>query len=467
MKYRIESDSLGEVKVPAAAYYGVQTQRAIENFDISRIKVSDYRELVKALGIVKLAAARANYALGLLPKDIFQAMEAACQRIIDGEFDKEFPVDLIQGGAGTSTNMNANEVIANIALESMGKERGDYKTISPNDHANLSQSTNDAYPTSLKVAFIYSNIELIKHLEGLIASFRTKGKEFASILKMGRTEMQDAVPMTVGQEFEAFAATLSEEVDRLNQNAKLFQEINMGATAIGTGINSTPGYAELVTSKLSEIMGMTFIKASNLIEATPDTGSYVIYSSALKRLAVKLSKISNDLRLLSSGPRCGFNEINLPSLQPGSSIMPGKVNPVVPEMVSEVCYKVIGNDLTVTFAAEAGQLQLNAMEPVIAEAILESITYLCRAMDTLSQKCVDGITANVDVCRNMVMNSIGLVTALNPYIGYKNSAMIAKEALATGKGVYDLVLEHNILAKDKLDEILDPENMIAPHPFEK
>ena len=282
---------------------------------------------------------------------------------------------------------------------------------------------------------------------------------------MGRTEMQDAVPMTLGQEFEAFAANLTEEVERLNQMARFFQEINMGATAIGTGINAAPGYAELVTSKLSAIVGMDFIKATNLIEATPDTGSYVIYSSALKRLAVKLSKISNDLRLLSSGPRCGFNEINLPALQPGSSIMPGKVNPVVPEMVNEVCYKVIGNDLTVTMAAEAGQLQLNAMEPVIAEAILESITYLQRAMDTLVEKCVDGITANEDVCHNLVMNSIGLVTALNPYIGYKNSAMIAKEALKTGKGVYELVLEHNILPKEKLDEILDPENMIAPHPY--
>ena len=467
MKYRIESDSIGELKVPSTAYYGVQTQRAIDNFDISRIKVSDYTQLVKALGIVKLAAARANYALGLLPKDIFKAVEDACKRVIAGEFDKEFPVDLIQGGAGTSTNMNANEVIANIALETLGKERGDYKTVSPNDHINLSQSTNDAYPTALKVAFIHSNVELIKHLQGLIESFHRKGQEFANILKMGRTEMQDAVPMTLGQEFEAFAENLREEVTRLNQMAKLFQEINMGATAIGTGINATPGYAELVTTKLTELMGMEFIKASNLVEATPDTGSYVIYSSALKRLAVKLSKISNDLRLLSSGPRCGFNEINLPSLQPGSSIMPGKVNPVVPEMVNEVCYKVIGNDLTVTFAAEAGQLQLNAMEPVIAEAILESITYLSRAMDALSQKCVDGITANEDVCHDLVMKSIGIVTALNPYIGYKNSAMIAKEALKTGKGVYELVLEHKVLPKEKLDEILDPQNMIEPHPFDK
>ncbi|MDD4819946.1 MAG: aspartate ammonia-lyase [Flavobacteriales bacterium] len=467
MKYRIESDSIGEMKVPSTAYYGVQTQRAIDNFDISRIKVSDYPEMVKALGIVKLAAARANYALGLLPKDIFKAVEDACKRVIAGEFDKEFPVDLIQGGAGTSTNMNANEVIANIALESLGKERGDYKSVSPNDHINLSQSTNDAYPTALKVTFIHSNIELIKHLQCLIDSFHRKGQEFANILKMGRTEMQDAVPMTLGQEFEAFAENLREEVTRLNQMAKLFQEINMGATAIGTGINATPGYAELVTTKLTELMGMEFIKASNLVEATPDTGSYVIYSSALKRLAVKLSKISNDLRLLSSGPRCGFNEINLPSLQPGSSIMPGKVNPVVPEMVNEVCYKVIGNDLTVTFAAEAGQLQLNAMEPVIAEAILESITYLSRAMDALSQKCVDGITANEDVCHDLVMKSIGIVTALNPYIGYKNSAMIAKEALKTGKGVYELVLEHKVLPKEKLDEILVPENMIEPHPFGK
>lgn len=463
MEFRQESDLLGELNVPKDAYYGVQTQRAINNFKISNQHLSSYPEFIKALGLVKKAAALTNFTLGELPEPIYKAIDQACDEVINGKFDLEFPIDMIQGGAGTSVNMNANEVIANRALEILGHPKGAYQFCSPNDHVNLSQSTNDAYPTSIKLALYLMNAKLVAQLEKAVAAFRAKGLEFADILKMGRTQLQDAVPMTLGQEFEAFAATLEEDISKLNNNALLFVEINMGATAIGTGINAPLGYSKLCAENLAKISGIPFIAAPNLIEATPDTGSYVIYSSAMKRMAVKLSKICNDLRLLSSGPRAGLYEINLPPMQPGSSIMPGKVNPVIPEVVNQVCYKVIGNDLTVTFAAEAGQLQLNVMEPVLCHAIMENIHFLGNALETLVEKCVLGITANREVCLNMVKNSIGIVTALNPYIGYKNSTMIAKEALETGKSVYDLVLAHGILSQEKLDEILDPKNMLAPH----
>lgn len=465
--YRIESDLLGELNVPKNAYYGVQTQRAIDNFFISGTKMSDYPEFIKAIAYVKLAAAQTNNTLGLLDDKIFNAIKQACEEVIDGKLHDQFPVDMIQGGAGTSVNMNANEVLANRALEIMGFEKGDYIHCYPNDHLNLSQSTNDVYPTTVKLAVIRMNHTLIKHLEKLIKAFREKGQEFKDVIKMGRTQLQDAVPMTLGQEFEAFAATLDEEIARLNNNVNLFLEINMGGTAIGTGLNAPKGYQKLCAENLAKLTNENFTSAGNLVEATPDTGAFVIYSSALKRMAVKLSKICNDLRLLSSGPRAGLNEINLPPMQPGSSIMPGKVNPVIPEVVNQVCFKVIGNDLTVTFAAEAGQLQLNVMEPVITASIIESIVFMQRALDTLTNKCIKGITANKEVCKNMVMNSIGIVTALNPYIGYKNSTKIAKEALETGKSVYDLVLEHGILSKEKLDEILDPENMLSSHDFVK
>ena len=461
--YRIESDLLGDLQVPAEAYYGVQTQRAIDNFHITGSKMSDFPEFVRAVACVKLAAAQTNNELGLLSKELLSPIETACKELIDGKLHCQFPVDMIQGGAGTSVNMNANEVIANRVLELLGHKKGEYQYCSPNDHINCSQSTNDAYPTTIKLAVIKMNESLVKHLSQLIDAFRQKGKEFAEVIKMGRTQLQDAVPMTLGQEFEAFAATLEEEISRLNNLSKLFLEINMGGTAIGTGLNAPAGDPKLCAEKLAKITGEDFVPASNLVEATPDTGSYVMYSSALKRMAVKLSKICNDLRLLSSGPRAGLNEINLPPMQPGSSIMPGKVNPVIPEVVNQVCFKVIGNDLTVTFAAEAGQLQLNVMEPVICQAIMESIVFLERALDTLREKCIVGITANKEVCLNMVKNSIGIVTALNPYIGYKNSTKIAKEALQTGKSVYDLVLEHELLSKDKLDQILDPKNMLESH----
>ncbi|OJV54371.1 MAG: aspartate ammonia-lyase [Bacteroidetes bacterium 43-16] len=463
MEFRQESDLLGELNVPKDAYYGVQTQRAINNFKISNQHLSSYPEFIKALGLVKKAAALTNFTLGELPQDIYTAIDQACDEVINGKFDQEFPIDMIQGGAGTSVNMNANEVIANRALEILGHPKGAYQYCSPNDHVNLSQSTNDAYPTAIKLALYLMNEKLVEKLENAVSAFRAKGLEFSDILKMGRTQLQDAVPMTLGQEFEAFAATLEEDISKLNNNALLFVEINMGATAIGTGINAPIGYSKLCAQNLADISGIPFIAAPNLIEATPDTGSYVIYSSAMKRMAVKLSKICNDLRLLSSGPRAGLYEINLPPMQPGSSIMPGKVNPVIPEVVNQVCYKVIGNDLTVTFAAEAGQLQLNVMEPVLCHSIMENINFLGNALVTLVEKCVVGITANKEVCLNMVKNSIGIVTALNPYIGYKNSTKIAKEALETGKSVYDLVLEHQLLSQEKLDEILDPKNMLAPH----
>lgn len=463
MNYRKESDLLGELQVPANAYYGVQTQRAIENFKISGQTLSSYPEFIRALAWVKKGAAMTNHSFGLLNDELYQNILLACEELAAGKYDAEFPIDMIQGGAGTSVNMNANEVIANIVLEKMGKEKGDYTHCSPNDHINLSQSTNDAYPTAIKLALLQMNEKLVEKLASIVKAFRAKGEEFQDVIKMGRTQLQDAVPMTLGQEFEAFAATLEEDVERLNNNAKLFVEVNMGATAIGTGLNAPLGYAKKCAENLADITGYPIVSAPNLVEATPDTGSYVIYSSAMKRLAVKLSKICNDLRLLSSGPRAGLYEINLPPMQPGSSIMPGKVNPVIPEVVNQVCYKIIGNDLTVTFAAEAGQLQLNVMEPVLSHAIMENIQFLCNALDTLREKCVVGITANKEVCLNMVKNSIGIVTALNPALGYKTSTAIAKEALETGKSVYDLVLEKNLLSEKELNDLLDPKNMLQSH----
>jgi len=459
---RSEHDLLGDREVPNEVYYGVQTLRAIENFNISGVTLNFHPVIIQALAMVKMAAAKTNNELGLLSKPVTDAIVQACSEIINGKLHTHFIVDMIQGGAGTSTNMNANEVIANRALEILGYEKGDYKYCHPNNHVNLSQSTNDAYPTSVKIALILANQKLIEVLKELIQSFHNKAKEFSQIIKMGRTQLQDAVPMTMGQEFEAYAVTLGEEVERLEQNVKLFLEVNMGATAIGTGINSHPDYSKKVVAHLRDITKMEIVLAHNLVEATQDTGAFVMYSSAVKRLAVKLSKICNDLRLLSSGPRTGINEINLPPMQPGSSIMPGKINPVIPEVVNQIAFKVIGNDLTVTIAAEAGQLQLNVFEPVIVESLFESIEMLKNGMMTLKQKCVDGITANEDRCRTLVENSIGLVTALNPVLGYEISTQLAKEALDKNKGVYELVLEKKLLSKEELDDLLKPENMIKP-----
>jgi len=459
---RTEHDLLGDREVPYEYYYGVQTLRALENFNISGISLAQFPVLIEALAMVKKAAAKANFDLGILSKPVSDAIAQACGEIINGKYHAQFVVDMIQGGAGTSTNMNANEVIANRALEIHGYEKGEYKYCHPNNHVNLSQSTNDTYPTALKIALIESNQSLTNVLQSLVTAFEQKGKEFAHILKMGRTQLQDAVPMTLGQTFDAFAATLSEEIKRLEENAKLFLEVNMGGTAIGTGINADPEYSEKVIEYLCDITGFDIRLASNLVEATQDTGAFVMYSSAIKRLAVKLSKISNDLRLLSSGPRAGLNEINLPAMQPGSTIMPGKVNPVIPEVVNQIAFKVIGNDLTVTLAAEAGQLELNVMEPIIVQSLFESIEMLKNGMETFSHRCIKGITSNEERCRGVVGYSIGLVTALNPVLGYEVCTELAREALETNRGVSDLVLEKNLLTKEQLDELLLPENMIKP-----
>jgi len=461
-KTRTEHDLLGDKQIPHEYYYGIQTQRAIENFDISEVKLSFYPLLVNALAMVKMAAARANHELGLLEDDTADAIVQACHEILNGKYHNYFAVDMFQGGAGTSTNMNANEVIANKALQILGFERGEYQHCHPNSHVNLSQSTNDAYPTAVHIALINSNKKLVRVLFNLVASFKRKGEEFARVIKMGRTQLQDAVPMTLGQEFEAYAVTLEAEVERLTHNANLFLEVNMGATAIGTGINADPDYSGKVIAHLREITGLDIIQARNLVEATQDTSAFIMYSSAVKRLAIKLSKICNDLRLLSSGPRAGLNEINLPPMQPGSSIMPGKVNPVIPEVVNQIAFKVMGNDLTVSLAVEAGQLQLNVMEPVIVQSLFESIEMLKNGMDTLMRRCIDGITANEERCREYVMNSIALVTALNPVLGYEISTQVAKQALETGRGVYEIVVEKGLLSKEELDELLIPENMLRP-----
>lgn len=464
---RLEHDLLGDKKIPVEYYFGVQTMRAMENFHISRVRLCMFPAFVKALAVVKEAAAEANYELGLLPATLKDAIVEACEDIKSGKMHEHFVVDMVQGGAGTSTNMNTNEVIANRALEIMGYERGDYKHCHPNNHVNLSQSTNDAYPTSVRIALLYKTRDITDSLKYLVDAFRAKGEEFKDVIKMGRTQMQDAVPMTLGQEFEAYAATLHEEIERLEHNARLFLEVNMGATAIGTGINSDPDYTHLCIKHLRDITGMPIVAAGNMIEATNDTGAFIMYSSAVKRMAVKLSKISNDLRILSSGPRTGFNEINLPPMQPGSTIMPGKVNPVIPEVVNQIAFKVIGNDLTVTLAVEAAQLELNAMEPIIVHSLFESIEMLINGMNTLRDKCIVGITANKEHCKAMVYNSIGLITALNPYLGYEVSTEIAKEALEGNKGVYDLVLEHKLMSQEELDNVLLPENMVKPRKFKK
>ncbi len=460
---RDEHDLLGGRLVPYEYYYGIQTMRAMENFNISGVTINFYPNLIKAIVMIKKAAAFANFELGFLNKTIFDAIVQACDEIISGRYQFHFVVDMIQGGAGTSTNMNANEVIANRALEIMGHDKGQYGFCHPNNHVNLSQSTNDAYPTAIKIALIYSNDSLILDLEKLIGAFKNKSREFAHVIKMGRTQLQDAVPMTLGQTFEVYAISLDEEVQRLEENAKLLLEVNMGGTAIGTGINADPKYSSKVIKHLRKISQLPVVNAKNLVEATQDTGSYVMYSSAIKRLAIKLSKISNDLRLLSSGPRTGINEINLPAVQPGSSIMPGKVNPVIPEVVNQIAFKVIGNDLTVSLAAEAGQLELNVMEPVIVQSLFESIEMLKNGISTLRTKCVIGITANEAHCKEMVENSIGIITALNPVLGYEVSSKLAKEALETNQGVYQLALKNKLLTKKELDFLLSPEHMIKPY----
>jgi len=464
---RVEHDLLGEREVPAERYYGIQTLRALENFDITGIPISHYPRLIHSLAHIKKAAALANRDLGLLPLHIADAIARACDEIIAGKYHSEFVVDVIQGGAGTSTNMNANEVIANRAIEILGHEKGRYDVIHPLNHVNMSQSTNDVYPTALRLTLSQKMDGLMREMEGLRQALALKGTEFADMIKMGRTQLQDAVPMTLGQEFGAWAVMVGEDVERVREAQALIREINMGATAIGTGLNAHPDYAALVTQKLQELSGVPVIMSKNLVEATQDAGAYVQLSGVLKRVAVKLSKICNDLRLLSSGPRAGLHEINLPPMAPGSSIMPGKVNPIIPEVVNQVAFEVIGNDLTVTMAAEAGQLELNVMEPVIAYNLFTSLDVLGRACRTLTEHCIQGITANREVCRRMVENSIGLVTALNPLLGYEKSTEIASEALTTGRSVYEIVLEKGYLTQAKLDDVLSPGNMTRPRYIHK
>ena len=453
---RTEHDLLGNLDVPADAYYGVQTARALENFKISGVELRLYPDFIKALALVKLAAARANADCGVLDRGILKGIEGACQELLEGKLHDEFRLDVVQGGAGTSTNMNANEVIANRALELMGHRKGEYKFCDPHDHVNLSQSTNDAYPTALHVGIVLGNMRLVAAVNELIAAFKAKGREFADVVKMGRTQLQDAVPMTLGQEFTAFGETLAGEVRALQAVQRVLCEINMGGTAIGTGLNAPAGYAEQCTKHLAEVTGTEMYLAPDLIEATQDTQAFVLYSACMKSLAIKLSKVCNDLRLLSSGPRCGLREINLPPKQPGSSIMPGKVNPVIPEVVNMVCFRVIGSDLTVTMAAESGQLQLNVFEPVIAACIFEAQTMFINAARTLRVHCVDGITANREVCAHYVDYSIGTVTALNPVIGYDRSTELAAEAMRTGRGILDLIREKKVLTEAQIAAVLDP-----------
>ena len=461
---RTEEDLLGAREVPLEAYWGIHTLRAMENFQISGSVVGDEEAFVRGMVQVKKASALANSDLGALDPEVAGAIVWACDQVLVAErcLD-QFPVDQFQGGAGTSVNMNTNEVIANLALEYLGYAKGRYDIINPNDHVNKSQSTNDAYPTGFRLGLFALVGSLIEELERLIAAMRAKGAELVHVLKMGRTQLQDAVPMSLGQEFEAFAVLLEEEVSRLHNNAALLLEVNLGATAIGTGLNTPPDYQSTVVGRLREITGLDIRGAHDLLEATSDTGAYVSMHAAIKLLAVKLSKICNDLRLLSSGPRAGLGEIRLPERQAGSSIMPAKVNPVIPEVVNQVCFKVMGNDVALTFAAEAGQLQLNVMEPVIAQAIFESINLLTRGMSTLRELCVVGIEANEEVCRRNVLDSIGIVTYLNPVIGHHNGDLVGRECARSGRSVREVVLEMGLLEESVLDEILSPENLLRPH----
>jgi len=460
---RTEHDQLGDRAVPAQAYYGVHTLRALENFAITGTPISIYPDLVMALACVKQAAAIANSELGLLDERRATAIRLACEEVREGKLFDEFVVDVIQGGAGTSSNMNANEVICNRALELLGHAKGEYQHLHPLDHVNLSQSTNDVYPTAVKLALQFGIRRLLDDMKLLRQAFEAKALEFADVLKVGRTQLQDAVPMTLGQEFSTYAVMLGEDEQRLAEAATLICEINLGATAIGTGINAHPDYARLVTLRLAELSNVSFIVSPNLVEATQDAGSFVQLSGVLKRIAVKLSKTCNDLRLLSSGPRAGIGEIFLPAVQAGSSIMPGKVNPVVPEVVNQIAFEVIGNDITVTMAAEAGQLQLNAFEPIIAHSLFKSIQHLGAGCRTLAERCVRGIVANRSRARRLLDESTALVTALNPFIGYARASEIAAEALATGAKVYDLVLEKKLMTREQLDEILRPEVLTTPH----
>jgi aspartate ammonia-lyase len=458
---RIESDSLGTVTLPESALYGVHTARAAENFPITGVLLNHFPELIQSLGMTKKAAAVANMEFGVLDNRIGGAISRACDRVIAGEAHADFIVDMLQGGAGTSTNMNANEVIANLALRELQKPNGDYALIHPNDHVNLSQSTNDVYPTAVRLTMIRTVPSLVIELEALKASLLAKAVEFHDIIKVGRTQLMDAVPMRLGHEFRAFAVTVGEDIERLREMGNLLREINLGGTAIGTGINTPAGYSEAVIARLSIISGEKLVAAGDLIEATSDMGAFVMFSGVLKRIAVKLSKICNDLRLLNSGPRAGFGEIKLPAVQAGSSIMPGKVNPVIPEVINQIAYQVIGNDLTVTMASEAGQLQLNAMEPVIVFNILQSMRMLSRGMKVLREKCIVGIEADAERCQELLDHSLVAVTAINPYIGYVEASRVAKEALKTRRSIREVVMAEKLMTKEQLDEAFATDNLLG------
>lgn len=464
MKHRIEEDLLGTVEIANDLHYGVHTQRAIENFQISNSKICEFPIFIKSLVLTKKACAAANQEIGTLPQEKGKMIIDACDKILENlpDYLEYFPLDVFQGGAGTSVNMNVNEVIANVGLKMSGYEMGNYQVLNPNDHVNKSQSTNDAYPTGFRVAIYFYMNQLIERIQYLSDHFDKKAIEFADVLKMGRTQLQDAVPMSLGDEFGAWATNLREEIKNLETSRDLILEVNLGATAIGTGVNAPKDFTDKSIAYLTQFTGANFVKSPNLIEATSDCGAYVMISGALKRTSIKLSKICNDIRLLSSGPRCGLNEINLPELQAGSSIMPAKVNPVIPEVVNQVCFKIIGNDVTVSFAAEAGQLQLNVMEPVLAQCMFESVELLSNACTTLSDKCIVGITANAEHTENMVLNSVGLITFLNPYIGHHMGDVIGKEAIKTGKSIRELILEKELLSEEELDNILSKENLMHP-----
>jgi aspartate ammonia-lyase len=455
-KFRIEKDLLGDKQVPAAAYWGVQTARALENFQISGVPISHYQGFIEGYAIVKIAAARANHDVGALPRDKMELIERAANAVIAGQYRDQFKVDWYQGGAGTSTNMNVNEVLANVGLELAGRPKGDYAFLEPHDHLNLSQSTNDTYPTALKVAFLLRNDKLIAELQTLAASFRAKGDAFLMVVKMGRTELQDAVPMTVGQEFHAFAASLEAEIALLKDAEKYLYAVNMGATAIGTGLNAPKGYAERCAAHLATLTGKPIVPATDMVSATWDQQGFVVYSGALKSVAVKLSKIAADLILLASGPRAGLFEINLPPLQPGSSIMPGKVNPVMPELMGMVAYRVIGNDVAVSLYSTHGQLQLNAFEPLAGICIMESQQLLHHTSMAFRTKCIDGITVNEKTLKHYMDTTVGIVTALNPVIGYERATELAGEAYRTGKGLLEIIREKKILTEEQIKTLLDP-----------
>src|SRR6478735_3880894 len=453
---RTEHDLLGNKEIPDTAYYGVQTARALENFQVSGVLTKDYPDYVNAYAMVKLAAARANTEVGRMKPETLAGIEKACQAILDGKYHDQFLVDMYNGGAGTSANMNSNEVIANIALEMNGHKKGEYNIIEPHDDLNMGQSTNDVYPTAIHVAALLYNDKLIKEAKALSASFHKKGDEFKDVLKMGRTEGQDAVPMTVGQEFHAFGNQLDAAIDVLQKSEAYLCEVNMGATAIGTGLTASPGYAEKCVTELAKITGKPMVLAHDLIAATSSMQAFVMYSSALKNFSVTLSKISSDLIFLATGPRVGIFEINLPAWQPGSSIMPGKVNPVMPELMNQICFKAIGNDATVTMASQDGLLQLNAYEPVVAVSIMESQALFFKTLPLFRKNCIDGITANEAVLKRYLETTIGIVTALNPVLGYEKTTELAKEALQSGKGILELIREKKLLTEDQIKKLMDP-----------